>query len=240
LNAAYGGELLPVYLFLPRNAKPPYQTVVFFPGADAFLQRNPSDRLSPAEGRARTDYLLRSGRAVAYPVYFGTYERKRPGAFERPAATSVAWRDIIVAGHKDLARTLDYLETRPDIDKTRLAYYGASFGALLGPVFTAVDPRFRVAVFLLGGLAFEPYAPEVDPLNFASRSRVPALMLNGRYDFGFTLDGSQLPLFRLLGAAAKDKRHVLFDTSHDLPAAPMIKEVLEWLDRYLGPVQTAR
>jgi dienelactone hydrolase len=240
LNAAYGGELLPVYLFLPRNAKPPYQTVVYFPGAGDFLERRPSDRLSPSESRTRTDFLLRSGRAVVYPIYFGTYERKPQGAVVRPAATSVAFRDMIVACHKDLARTLDYLETRPDIDKPRLAYYGLSLGAMLGPVFTAVDPRFRAAVFLVGGLAIEPFAPEVDPLNFAPRSRVPVLMLNGRYDFSFTLEGSQLPLLRLLGAADKDKRHVLYDTGHDVPAAPMIKEALEWLDRYLGPVETAR
>src|SRR5207248_5276265 len=33
--AAYGGEQVVAYLFTPRNAAPPYQTVVFFPGASA-------------------------------------------------------------------------------------------------------------------------------------------------------------------------------------------------------------
>jgi len=86
-----------------------------------------------------------------------------------------------------------------------------------GPVFTAVDPRFKAAVYLVGGLPCEQYASQVDPLNFAPRSRVPTLMLNGRYDFALRVDGCQRPLIRLLGALEKDKSLVLFDTAHDLP-----------------------
>ena len=35
---------------------------------------------------------------------------------------------------KDLSRTIDYLETRTDIDAARLAYYGVSWGGALGGV----------------------------------------------------------------------------------------------------------
>ena len=35
--AAYGGERVLAYLFLPRGAEPPYQTVVWYPGDDAFF-----------------------------------------------------------------------------------------------------------------------------------------------------------------------------------------------------------
>jgi dienelactone hydrolase len=238
IDAAYNNERVPVHLFLPRNAQPPYQAVIFFPGSNAYLEKGPSDRLSPAEGGTRTDYLVRSGRALVYPICARMYERERNRqvAFQIPAATSLAWRDLIVAAAKDLARTIDYLETRPDIDKTRIAYYGASVGGVWGPIFTAVDARYKAAVFLLGALPYEPYAPEVDPLNFARRSHVPVLLLNGRYDFTFPLDGSQRPLLRLLGAPEKEKRLVLFETAHNLPAAPMMKEALAWLDHYLGPV----
>ena len=235
LKAAYRGETFPVYLFLPRNAKPPYQTVVYFPGTHAFMESGPSDAVSPLGNLERTAYLIRSGRALVAPVYFAMYERRK-GPFVRPAATSIAMRDVYVNDYKDLARTLDYLETRSDIDRSRLAYYGVSSGGVLGSVFTAQDPRFRTAVFVSGAFWYEPYPPEVDPLNFASHSRTPVLMLNGRYDFAFTVEGCQRPLFRALGVAEKDKRHVLFDSGHDIPAAPMMKDVLEWLDRYLGPV----
>ena len=41
--------------------------------------------------------------------------------------------------------------------------------------------------------------PEADSMNFASRVKVPVLMINGRYDFEVPLKTCQEPLFRLLG-----------------------------------------
>ncbi|MGH9366995.1 MAG: hypothetical protein ACRD3M_04900 [Thermoanaerobaculia bacterium] len=47
-----------------------------------------------------------------------------------------------------------------------------------------------------------------------------------------------MPLFRLLGTSEKDKRHVLFEGGHLPPTLQgIIKEILDWLDRYLGPVK---
>src|ERR1700722_8294876 len=39
LDAAYGGERIPAYLFLPKVASPPFQVVVYFPGAAAAHMR---------------------------------------------------------------------------------------------------------------------------------------------------------------------------------------------------------
>ena len=63
-------------------------------------------------------------------------------------------------------------------------------------------------------------------------------MLNGRYDYTFPLDKSQGPFFRWLGTPEKDKRHVLYDAAHDVMVnrTEVVKEVLSWLDHYLGPV----
>ena len=46
-------------------------------------------------------------------------------------------------------------------------------------------------------------------------------------------------LFRLLGAPEKDKKFVLLEYAHNVGALPneMRREVLTWLDRYLGPVK---
>ena len=57
-------------------------------------------------------------------------------------------------------------------------------------------------------------------------------------DVGFPLEASQLPLFRQFGTPEKDKKHVLFDGGHAslLTRSEMVKEALDWLDRYLGPV----
>jgi hypothetical protein len=63
-------------------------------------------------------------------------------------------------------------------------------------------------------------------------------MLNGRDDFERPLETSQRPLFRLLASPERDKRYVLFESGHaGYPMHDLIKEVLDWLDRYLGPVK---
>ena len=66
--------------------------------------------------------------------------------------------------------------------------------------------------------------------------RAPTLMLNGRYDFFYPTKISQEPMFRFLGASPEHKRRVVYDTGHNIPRPDMIKETLDWLDRYLGPV----
>ena len=55
---------------------------------------------------------------------------------------------------KEIGRSLDYLETRPDIDKQRIAYLGVSQGTADGVIFTALEERFRTVVFLDGGFFF--------------------------------------------------------------------------------------
>lgn len=97
------------------------------------------------------------------------------------------WRDLTIQWFKDVGRTLDYLETRDDIDTVRLAYYSFSTGAVYGPIFTAIDPRFKASVLLAGGL-WDKVPPEMETVNFAPRSRVPTLMINGHDDFLYTYE----------------------------------------------------
>jgi predicted esterase len=226
-RAAYGTERVTTHVLLPRGGVPPYQAVVWFPGNDAFFG---ASSVRPAS-EYLFDFVPRSGRVLVYPVYKGMYERR--SAFER---TGNGWRDLVVMWSKDLGRALDYLETRADIDHRGIAFYGFSLGAEYGPVFTAVDQRFRASVLLAGGVRPQP-SPEIAGRNFAPRSRTPTLMINGRDDFIRPHDSSQRPLFRLLGAARDDKRHAVLDGGH-IPSDrhAIVREVLDWLDRYLGPV----
>jgi len=77
-----------------------------------------------------------------------------------------------------------------------------------------------------------------DNYNYAPRLRVPVLLLNGRYDFSTPVETAQRPLFDLLGTPAADKRHVIFETGHALPLSDVGREMLPWLDRYLGRVKS--
>jgi serine/threonine protein kinase/dienelactone hydrolase len=230
-DSGHGRERMPAVLFLPKSAKPPYQTVVYFPGTGAFLYRDSQHDLVAFY---QLDYLIRGGRAVLCPVYEGTYERREGGQ-----VTGLAFRDREIDWSKEVERSFDYLETRPDIDRNKFAFMGFSTGARTGTRLAAYPARVKTCLILSSGLFHAPLPPEVDPINFAPRLKVPTLMLNGRYDFTFPVREYQRPLFDLLGAPEKDKKHVLLDYAHNVGALPteMRREVLAWLDRYLGPVK---
>lgn len=231
-NAAYGHERLAAYLFLPKKVKPPFQAVVFFPSARV-LDIPESKNLGDVQF---FDYIVQSGRAVMYPVYQGTYER-RAKAFLPGASQGV---ELFTHQFKDCSRSIDYLETRADIDKNKLSYLGVSMGAAYGVIYTALlQDKLRSVVFLDGGYFLDPPPPGVDQADFAPRLKRPVLMVNGRYDFTFSLERAQNPLFRALGAPDADKRHVVLDTPHDVTArrSDLVKEVLGWLDKYLGRVE---
>jgi pimeloyl-ACP methyl ester carboxylesterase len=71
--------------------------------------------------------------------------------------------------------------------------------------------------------------------------KLPTLLLGGEYDFEFPVETSQRPLFILLGTPAEHKRHVVFENAgHVPPRMDVIREALDWLDRYLGPVHPPR
>jgi len=226
-NAAYGDERIPAWLFLPKNAAPPYQAVVYFPPGSA-LSLLSIDQV----GQRDFGFLVRSGRAVLFPAYQETYQRRRPGG-TGPSSL----RQVITQRALDVRRGLDYLESRGDIDRTRLAFYGLSMGADEGAIVGAVEPRLRTLVLVAAGLD-ESRPEDVDGFNYAPRVHVPVLMINGRYDFAHPFETSQQPLFRTLGTPAPEKRHVVLDSGHVPPWPDVVRETLDWLDRYLGPVTT--
>jgi len=230
-NAAYGNERMIAYLFLPGQASPPFQTLIFFPGTGALEE---TDLLKSTETKWLIDYLIKSGRAVMCPVYTGTYDRidnKAPDVWGGHQYTE--WVIKLV---KDFRRSVDYLETRPDIDKSKLGYYGFSWGGIMGGIIPAVEERLKVNILIVGGLRGGAL-PEIDQINYLPRIKIPTLMLNGKYDFRFPYDKTVLPFYKLLGTPEKDKRHAIYETDHFVPKNEMIKETLTWLDRYLGPVK---
>ncbi len=230
IDAGYGGERLPLFLFLPKNVHPPFQTVLFFPSARVNLMPS-SQNLGDLQF---VDYIIQSGRALLYPIYEGTYER----VGHRVAPGAHGDLDLTIQESKEVRRSVDYLETRADIDKSKIAYLGVSQGSAYGVIFAALEPRFQTVIFLDGGFFLNDTLPPRDQVNFAPRIKKPVLMVNGRYDFTFSLERAQLPLFRMLGTPEADKRHVVFDTPHDISQnkAGLSKEVLAWLDKYLGRV----
>jgi DNA-binding winged helix-turn-helix (wHTH) protein/cephalosporin-C deacetylase-like acetyl esterase len=225
-NAAYDHERVTAWLYLPKHGGPPYQTVIYAPAGAA----RTVPKIDEVEIR-RFDFLMKSGRAVLFPVYRGTYERRQTQP-QGPGRD----RDERIQQVQDLRRSVDYLETRTDIDPDRIGFFGISGGSQMGLIALALEPRIRAATLAEAGLPNRRTPPEIDQLNFAPRVRMPVQMLNGRYDFIHPVETDQLVLFRLLGSSPNEKRNVLFDKGHMGQPEQYIKETLDWFDRYLGPV----
>jgi formylglycine-generating enzyme required for sulfatase activity len=230
--AAYGNERVLGYLYMPKHATAPYQTIIYGHPGMAFRLTSPE----PAEEHFFA-FLIKSGRAFFVPVLKGQYQRR----YTAPPAGVNEWRDRVILESKDFRRSIDYLLSRADVDHSRIGVYAMSAGAWALPMNAVGEQRLKAAVLVGAGLDLDPHPmPEIDPFNFIPRFRVPTLMVNGRSDFLIPLEKAQRPMFRLLGAPETDKRQVFWEGSHGdvVPAYPIVtKEALAWFDRYLGPVK---
>jgi len=151
------------YLLTPAGARPPYATVICVPGHG----RGVDDIVGiDSEGRDRTnkagyqhDFAIQTVEhgmaAVAIePLGFGC--RRDPAAKKKglgtsscqPAAgaallfgeTMIAWRVW------DVMRTIDWIETRKDLDARRVGCMGISGGGTCTVFATALEPRIRAAL----------------------------------------------------------------------------------------------
>jgi dienelactone hydrolase len=239
-DAAYGKERILAHLFLPSGRQPPYQAVIYFPGGASTWTASSEDIENYYEVPMFLSFLMRDGRAVLYPVYKGTFERGTPEYItlvNDPAQSDTyAYTELMIQDVKDFRRSVDYLQSRPDIDSNKIAYYGMSWGGGMGAIIPAVENRIGASILIAGGITGLG-RPEVNDINYVGHVRTPTLMLNGRYDVIFPPEISSGPMFKLLGTAPENKKYLLYETDHIPPRVEYIKETLAWLDKYFGPVR---
>jgi serine/threonine protein kinase/formylglycine-generating enzyme required for sulfatase activity len=226
------GERAIAYLYLPKNYPRPLQVIHFIPGGDVAgglrsLPASMEDRLGP---------VIKSGRAAFGVVIKGYIERLRPEGYVRPDPATVEFRERSVNWITDVRRGLDYLETRNEIDPTRIAFFGPSAGARIGVILASVETRYRSVFFLGAGVEKVDLQTidEADPINFAPHIRGPKLMLHGRYDEDTPLDTRGKPLFDLL---PEPKRLILYDGGHIPDYRVLVTIINSWLDETMGPVK---
>lgn len=235
INAAYRDakgqwERLPVHLFLPKNIDRTkgFQAVTYLPGGDAYML----PRMRPLPEEYGLDALVRSGRAVLWPVYQGTFERR----YASPDTDARGREERRICLAQDLMRALDYLQQRGDINMEQIGYYGFSWGAAEAGSLVALEPRFQAVVFESGGLNHDPLSRERALLEWRHclpRIVAPVLMVNGEVDPIYPVQESQQPLFRLLGSAIK-QHYVHPQGHHMLPTAVKFAKILPWFDEHLG------
>jgi dienelactone hydrolase len=182
------------------------------------------------------DFVIKSGRVLVYPIYKGTNDRHDELNSDLPNE-SVMYKEHVVMWNKEFSRTIDYLETRDDIQVDKIGYLGWSWGGYMGGIIPAVEKRVKAVVLNVGGMVMNKSLPEVDQLNYLPRVKQPILMLSGKHDMFFPLETSQKPMFNFLGTSEKDKKRIVYEAGHLVPRTDFVKETLEWYDKYLGPVK---
>ncbi len=227
IDGEQGEDRIPLYLYLPMNDRTRHQTILFWPGATAqFLES--VDDLPVTLG-----FLMRNGRAVALPVFKGTFERRLSSW---PDWTTNSGRNLAIEEMRELRRVIDYLETRPDIEADNLGYFGLSWGGRVGAIALAVEPRIKAAVLNQAGINAGDH-PDINVAHYLPRVTAPVLHFSGLYDTDFQFDTSSKPFFERLGTPAADKKHVVEPTGHFVSPGIVKGETLDWFDRYLGPVE---
>jgi cephalosporin-C deacetylase-like acetyl esterase len=230
-DAPYGDERVIAHVFLPKNIEPPYQVVAYYPSSSAIYTSTSDDLELP-----KIDFIIKSGRALVIPVLRGTYERNIGLDTTWPKNTR-AYSDNVIKWIQEFRRTIDYLESRDDMDLDRLAYYGFSWGGWNGPIVLALDDRFETGVFVSGGIPPTLARPEASSASFAARVKAPVLMISGRHDVLRPVATYQTPMFESIGTPDDLKHHAILEGGHAPPQSQLSRETLDWLDQYLGPVQ---
>lgn len=127
----------------------------------------------------------------------------------------------------DLRRSIDLLQSRPDVDPKRLGFMGLSFGAIQGAILSGVDPRIR-AFDLQSGRGTN-LGPGLDDLTWISRSHATFLFQLGRHD-------AIVPRYQLVAladAAPRPKEIRWYDAGHPLNLRAN-HDQLRWLAHELG------
>jgi serine/threonine protein kinase/formylglycine-generating enzyme required for sulfatase activity len=226
-----GGEQAIAYLYLPNNYQRPLQVIHYVPPGDVVRGL----RSLPDSVEMFVTPLIKSGRAVFAVVLEGYTERPFPPNYALPDQSTVEFRKQMVNWITDLRLGVDYLETREDLDKRKIAFLGISNGANLGLVLTAVETRYKTLLFESAGLEkdFRSRIAETSPINFASQVRTQKLFINGRYDETFPYNTDVKPFSKLLRQPTK----MLTYPGGHIPTVEYFAPTANgWLDETLGNV----
>ena len=224
-----GNGILPGYIFYNSNIEPPYKPIIYFPGSNAIHLTNTEIMLK--NNIERFNYLMEEGYAIVHPIYLSTYEKADDLKSDYPEKTK-KYKEHIITWGKEFKKTLDYIESRNDLND-KVSFYGVSWGGYMANILLAIDDRVKAAVLNVAGLCFQETYKEVEAYVYTPRIKCPVIMLNGKYDVFFPLETSQKPMFDLLGTKEEDKKHYVYPSGHYVPKKELINQHLNWLNKYL-------
>ena len=230
------GQRMNAFLYLPRTATGPYQVIHYLGGGGLWFGLPVTEDIE-ADG-ARLAPYLRAGRAVFIEVLDG-FNGRHTGKYAKAAANAEfgtpEYRDGLISWIGDMQRGLDYLQTRSDIDRQKIAFWNDST-YFLGVPNAAINQRYSVVILVASGgqsAALYRLPADINPFHFAPHIRAPKLVLNGRYDDECP-EIVVRPFYELLQAP---KKRAQFEGAH-MPTPEVAVPIINgFLDETLGPVR---
>lgn len=138
-------DVVPIRYFLPAEGDGPFPAVVvlhYWGASDLRIERTLSLDLA-RKGVASV--------IVTLPYHMGRAPKGTRSGELAVQPDPERLRATMVQAVADVRRAADFLQSRPEIDKTRLAITGTSLGSIVSSLTVSVDDRFRSAAFMLGG-----------------------------------------------------------------------------------------
>lgn len=139
-------DRVPAYVYTPKKKefteKAPFPAVLLQYGSG---------------GNKKTDYIVAIGKQfVARGYVVITIDSPNQGERRGKDTKSAGGLGMLSAEQVmhycgDYCRAIDYLETRKDVDKSRLCYVGISWGAITGITYVAYDQRIKAMGSMVGG-----------------------------------------------------------------------------------------
>lgn len=232
------GFLVPGYLEIPKSGTAPFPCVLLLHGWSGSKQSWWEDDNYISGGNARKA-LLHAGYAVfaldaqahgersAEIDYAPVNPYAGPGSTDRK---NYFWLpEIYHQTTVDYRRGIDYLETRPEIDISRLGILGYSMGGTHSFLLTAVESRIKATVGVVVPFMSEEHFT-VDPRNYVRGiNGRPFLMLMGTKDPLCSVEEAKT-LYDLIPSTKKDI--IFYDCDHRL-TKDYVTDALQWIQKYV-------
>jgi serine/threonine protein kinase/formylglycine-generating enzyme required for sulfatase activity len=234
-NGAEGNRAL-AYLYLPKRFSGPHQVIHLFP-AGAVTR---GIYTVPQSIETQFAAFVCSGRAVFVVVLEGFKERDGFNILLTPLdSSSIEYVDVYKRHIVDMRRGLDYLISREDVDPTRIAFYGTSFGGpfFVLPAIESREKRYRAVMLLSAGISKWNEQDHIlaRPIDFVPLIEGPKLLVNGLYDEATPLRTMAEPLFELLTEPKNPM--VKYEGAHWPGEKGVVEPASKFLDDTFGPVQ---
>jgi dienelactone hydrolase len=179
----YENEKIPAFFARPKNAAGKLPVVLFNHSHGGQYHVGKTELIQSSAYLQQTSYaeeLTSMGYGVLCIDMLGFGERR--GKAESEIFKELLWKGQVMWGRMifDNIRALDYLETRDDVDITRIATLGMSMGGLMAWWLSALDERVKVCIDITGMVDAETLVENRGLDHHGFYSYVPGLLKHFR------------------------------------------------------------